>query len=89
MYLENEITKIVNMDGVEWFALSSDKYVIVEVNNMEDNFSKKNDGLPYITVRLLKWVRRDCGYEGRWNTLLYIYLIGVLRWNVEVWRVYI
>ena len=46
MQLGAGIYNIVNMDGVECFDFSSQKFVTAEVKKVEDNMAHNNDRIP-------------------------------------------
>ena len=91
IYLGAELSKIVNVDAVQCWALSSDKYIRAAVNTVEDVLRKQNLRLPSKCITPLK-----CNYKPELDgsqelkadgIQWYQELIGSLRWAIEIGRI--
>ena len=90
-YLGGTITKMLNSDAVECFAMDSDKYCDSAVKTVEEVLNKKGLRLPNKCKTPLK-----SGYKPEMDDTAelkadglhwYQELIGQLRWAVELGRV--
>ena len=91
IYLGAELSKLTNVDGVECWGLSSDKYVQAAVKNVEQTLLKQSLRLPSKCVTPLK-----SGYKPELDATpelksdgvqFYQELIGSLRWAIEIGRI--
>ena len=80
-----------NDQGIECWAMSSDKYCTAMVKNIEDSLKKKGLRLPTkcdIPIRNGYNTEMDCNGELKADGLQwYQDMIGSLRWEVELGRV--
>ena len=91
IYLGAELSKLVNNEGSDCWAMSADKYCAAAVDTVEDVLKKQGQKLPpYCKTPLVK------GYQPELDTTpelkadglqWYQELIGSLRWACEIGRV--
>ena len=90
-YLGADLSSLDNEEGVECWAMSSDKYCAAMVKNVEDSVSKKGLRLPSrceLPIRHGYKPEMDCTAElGADGLQFYQEMIGSLRWAVEIGRV--
>lgn len=91
VYLGADMSKMDNEDGDECWAMSSDKFCIAFVRNVEETLEKKGLRLPSKCITPLRQGYKpelDCTAELKADGLQrYQELIGSLRWAVELGRV--
>ena len=91
MYLGAELSPMDNEQGIECWAMSSDKYCADMVKNIEDSLKKKGLRLPTkcdIPIRHGYKPEMGCTGELKADGLQwYQDMIGYLRWAVELGRV--
>ena len=91
IYLGASITKMMNNNGSECWAMSSDSYCSSLVKNVEESLQKKGLRLPSKCITPLKF-----GYKPELDSTnelkeegiqLYQEIVGSLRWAIEIGRV--
>ena len=91
MYLGAELSKIVNENGVECWAMSSEKYCIAAVGNVIDRLKRKGMSLPKKCITpMSSGYRPELDSTRELNdddTQWYQEMIGQLRWACELGRV--
>ena len=91
VYLGAELSSMDNDQGIECWAMSSDKYCAAMVKNIKDSLKKKGLRLPTkcnIPIRNGYKPEMDCNGELKADGLQwYQDMIGSLRWAVELGRV--
>ena len=91
LYLGAKISKIVLPNGVEAWAWSSSKYIQEAISNLEAQLDLRGHKLRKgVNSPLTTGYRPECDMTPECNeedSRLYMSLIGVLRWVVELGRV--